>query len=103
MDIEQLHNDIWSAYDNDPLTSAQLPQPSDPKLTLSDSLLCLNDRIFVPDSQDLRLRIMKHMHDHLLSEHLGQNKTLELVRCEYVWPGMRAFIKDYCNSCTTCK
>jgi hypothetical protein len=103
MDVEQLHNDIRSAYDNDPLTSAQLPQPSDPKWTLSDGLLRLNDRIFVPDSPDLRLRVMKHMHNHPLSGHLGQNKTLELVRREYVWPGMRAFIKDYCNSCTTCK
>jgi hypothetical protein len=43
------------------------------------------------------------MHDHLLSEHLSQNKTLELVCCKYVWPRMRAFIKDYCNSCTICK
>jgi hypothetical protein len=75
-----------TAYDNDPLTSAQLPQPSDPRWTLSDGLLRLNDRIFVPDSPDLRLRVMKHMHDHPLSGHLGQNKTLELVRREYVWP-----------------
>jgi hypothetical protein len=93
MDVEQLHNDIRSAYDNDPLTSSQLPQPSDPKWTLSDGLLRLNDRIFVPDSLDLRLRVMKHMHNHLLSGHLGQNKMLELVHRKYVWPGMRAFIK----------
>ena len=103
MDVEQLHFDIRAAYDADPLTSGQLPQPSDPKWSSTEGLLLLNNRIYVPDSADLRLRVMKHMHDHPLSGHLGQNKTLELVRREYVWPGMRTFIKDYCNSCTTCK
>jgi len=103
MDVEQLHTDIRTAYHTDLLTTAQLPQPTDPKWTLSEGLLLLNNRIFIPDSADLCLRVMKHMHDHPLSGHLGQNKTLDLVRREYVWPGMRAFIKDYCNSCTTCK
>jgi hypothetical protein len=88
MDVEQLHTDIRSSYKADPLSAAQFPQPADPKWTLSDGLLHLNDRIFVPDSADLRLRVMKHMHDHPLSGHLGQNKTLDLVRREYAWPGM---------------
>ncbi len=34
--------------------------------------------------------------------HYGQNKTVELIYQDYVWPGMQAFIKDYCNSCTVC-
>ena len=33
---------------------------------------------------------------------MGQNKTIELIRREYVWPGLRDFVKDYCKSCTTC-
>ena len=103
MDAEQLHADIRAAYQSDPLTTAQLPLPTDPKWSLTEGQLFLNDRIYVPDCGDLRLRVMKHMHDHPLSGHLGQNKTLELVRREYVWPGMRSFVKDYCNSCTTCK
>ena len=103
MDVEQLHADIRAAYTLDALTSIHLPKPSDPKWSLSDGLLLLNDRIYVPDAADLRLRVLKHKHDHPLSGHLGQNKTLELIRREYVWPGMRTYIKDYCNSCTTCK
>ena len=103
MDAEQLHQDIRSAYDKDPIAAGQLPQPTGPKWTITDGLLLLNDRTYVPDHGDLQLRVLRHMHDHPLSGHLGQNKTLELVRREYVWPGMRSFIKDYCNSCTTCK
>jgi hypothetical protein len=103
MDVEQLHSDIRAGYDSDPITANQLPQPSDPKWTVSDGLLLQNDRIYIPDVADLRLRVLKNKHDHPLAGHFGQNKTMELIRREYVWPSMRNFVKDYCNSCTTCK
>jgi len=104
MDVEQLYNDIRAGYTSDPVTSAQLPQPSNPKWTLSaEGLLLLNDRIYVPDVPDLRLQVLNHKHDHPISGHFGQNKTLELIQREYAWPHMRDFIKDYCNSCTPCR
>ena len=103
MDVEQLHKDICNAYATDPITSAQLPQPSDPKWTVTDGLLFLDNRIYVPDAPGLRLRVLQFKHDHPLAGHFGQNKTLELIRREYSWPNMRSFIKDYCNSCSVCK
>src|SRR6202030_1759872 len=59
-------------------------------------------RIWVPDVNDLYLRILLINHDNPVSGHFGQNKTLELVRRDYTWPGIRMFVKDYCKSCTTC-
>lgn len=54
MDIDKLHNDIRSAYASDPITSAQLPTPSDPKWSLSaEGFLLLNNRIYVPDHGNL--------------------------------------------------
>ena len=103
MDSEQLHDDIRKSYTSDPITSAHLTPTSDKWTTSDEGLLLLNDRIYVPDVSDLRLRVLKYKHDHPLSGHFGQNKTLELIRREYVWPKMRMFIKDYCNSCTICK
>jgi len=100
MDVEQLHNDIYTAYVFDPITTNQFPQPSDPKWTLSDSLLHQNDQIYVLDVANLHL---KNKHNHPLAGHFGQNKTMELIRWEYVWPSMRNFVKDYCNTCTICK
>ena len=80
MDVEQLHTDIRAAYAEDPITSPQLLQPTDPKWTLTDGLLYLNNQIYVPDVADLRLRVLKHKHDHPLAGHYGQNKTMELIR-----------------------
>ena len=104
MDIEHLHENIRDSYASDPITAAQLPKPTDPKWTLSnEGLLLYNDRIYVPETNDLRLKVLIHKHDHPISGHLGQNKTLDLIRRDYVWPNMRSFVKDYVNSCTTCK
>jgi hypothetical protein len=103
MDTEKLHKDIRSAYSADPITSAQLPTPIDPKWTIMDGLLMLNDWIYVPDSPDLRLQVLWNKHNHPVSGHFSQNKTMELVRRDYVWPKMRDFIKDYCNTCTNCR
>ena len=80
MDIEKLHNDIRSSLPLDPISAAQLPSPSNPKWTLDGSgLLRQNDRIFVPDVTDLRLKVLQLKHDHILAGHVGQNKTLEAV------------------------
>ena len=54
INIEKLHNDIHSSLPLDPISTAQLPSPCNPKWTLDESgLLQLNDRIFVPDIADL--------------------------------------------------
>ena len=81
-----------------------LSDPSNPRWSMdSAGLLCLNDRIYVPDSNNLHLRVLCYKHSHLLAGHFGQNCTLELVHCEYTWPSVRTFIKDYISSCTSCR
>lgn len=103
VDVETLHEDIRSANILIPP-----PIPSDSEAphtrwsTHNDGLVRLDGRIYVPDHNDLRLRVLRYKHDHALSGHPGQNKTLELVRQEYTWPYMRDYIKHYCKSCNTC-
>jgi hypothetical protein len=93
VDVNKLHEDIKATLPKDPVTSEKLASFSetsenpDPGWSLDSSgLLRLNDRIYVPDADDLRLRILKYKHDHILSGHFGQNTTLKLIRREYVWP-----------------
>src|SRR6202040_1599070 len=113
MDIEQLHKDIYAAQQSDQhckviitnITNPESPESSDPepRWSLDDQqLLCYDNRIWIPDTDDLRLQILLNKHDHLLSGHYGQSKTMELVRRDYTWPCVRTFVKDYCKSCTTC-
>ena len=76
---------------------------SDPCLSIDpEGLLRKDDRIYVPDVEDLRLRILRYKHDHILAGHFRQNKTLQLVRRKYIWPNLRTFVQDFCKSCATC-
>jgi hypothetical protein len=104
LDIEQLHTDIKNALPNDPLAQKHMNSRTDPRWAVTpDGFLRHDDKIYVPDADNLRLRVLQYKHDHILSGHFGQNKTLELVRREYSWPNLRSFVLDFVKSCTTCK
>ena len=75
MDIEKLRSNICS----NPITSAQLDSPSPHWSVNSEGFLLLDDKIYIPNTTDLRLRILQYKHNHLISSHFGQNQTMELV------------------------
>src|SRR6266581_4304171 len=105
VDTDAIHRDIMSALPSDPSIAKHFSSPIPPDSRWSidaEGLLRLDNRIYVPDSNDLQLQILHYKHDHLLSGHFGQNRTLELVRRDYTWPGVCTFIKDYVSSCTSC-
>lgn len=43
------------------------------------------------------------MHDHPLSGHFGQRKTLDLVQRVFYWPKMKDDIDAYCIACPSCQ
>src|SRR5467141_3941898 len=103
MDAERLHSDIRSQLREDPTSEEHLNNQSDPSWTLDpDGLLRHLRRIYVPNSGNLRLRVLQYSHDHPLAGHFGQTKTLHQVCLHYYWPGLLSYVKDYCKSCTTC-
>ena len=103
MDVEKLHSDILSTLPSDPIAQTHLKNTSQPQWCVDDAgFLHLDDRIYIPDSDDLRLRVIRYKHDHPLAGHFGQNRTLELLQCEYTWSGIQTFVKDYVQSCTSC-
>ena len=102
MDQEQLNSDILSALPADPLFIAHQKEPQPKWSVTDDGFLRQNNLIYIPDSGDLRLRVLRNKHDHILSGHPGQSKTIDLIRRDYTWPGLRDFVKKYIKSCTTC-
>jgi hypothetical protein len=107
MDETQLFKDIKSSLSDDPLAIQKLAQVNsdnpDPRWTINpEGLLCKDNRIYVPDANDLRLHVVQYKHDHILSGHFGQNKTITLIRREFIWPGLQTFVISFCKSCTNC-
>ncbi|SJL07239.1 uncharacterized protein ARMOST_10582 [Armillaria ostoyae] len=109
MDIDKLYSDIKQAQPSNSMASegfrqAKSSTPTSPSQWSIDEsdILRLDNRIYVPDSEDLHLRVLQNNHDHILAGHFGQNRTLELVRRNYTWPQMREYVRHYVKSCTVC-
>ncbi|RYE18911.1 MAG: hypothetical protein EOP45_13405 [Sphingobacteriaceae bacterium] len=64
-------------------------------------MLFYENCIYIPDS--VRLTVMTHRHDSVISGHLGIRKTRELVERDYWWPKMNAYIERYVTECDTCQ
>src|SRR3979490_2899393 len=105
MDSESLHSEILSALPSDPVAMqhlGDLAKPNPRWTQTEDSFLRLDNQIYVPKENNLRLLVLQYKHDHVLSGHFGQNKTLALIFREYTWPGLRTSVVEFCKSCTTC-
>jgi len=94
MDVETLHSDILSALPSDPIAQVHLADPPDSCWSTDEAgFLQLDGHIYIPDLDDLRLRVLRYQHDHPLAGHFGQNRTLELIRREYT--------VEWCNLSTS--
>ena len=106
MDVDKLNKEIISALDTDEAVQSYLADITNTQYARwsKDTLgfVWIDERIYVPPSGDLCLRVLRSYHDHPVSGHFGINKTLALIRQEYTWPSIRTFVTDYCRSCTTC-
>jgi len=88
--------------------AAQEPQKSSTRSLRSaewsehDGLLYYRGCIYVPNTSDLRCRIVSLCHDTKVAGHLGRFKTLELISRSYWWPNMSRYIGMYVSHCDLC-
>ncbi|QRW25134.1 Retrotransposable element Tf2 protein [Rhizoctonia solani] len=73
------------------------------KYQWKEELLWYEERIFVPDSKAIRLELLEQYHDSPIAGHQGQAHTLELLSRDYYWPGMKAQVNRYVESCENCQ
>ena len=57
-------------------------------------------RLVVPEP--FRGVVLKCHHDIATAAHLGVEKTLEKVKHNFYWPGMRQYVKEYTRTCNKC-
>ena len=50
-----------------------------------------------------RLKVMQLAHESLLSGHLGTERTLGKILCEFFWSGVHADVRRFCQSCDVCQ
>lgn len=66
-------------------------------------LILFRGKVYVPNSVELRRKIVKLHHDSMIAGHPGRFKTHKLVSRNYWWPNMTKFITQYIAGCDLCK
>jgi Integrase zinc binding domain len=66
------------------LRNPDLPREEDVQeflepFSMQDNLVLYEGLVYIPDNNDLKLRVLQQYHDSPVAGHLGQAKTLELV------------------------
>jgi hypothetical protein len=70
--------------------------------SMHDGVLEYEGLIYVPSKDELKVEIVKELHDSLIAGHYGEAKTVELVSRNYFWPKMEGWIKKYVRTCDIC-
>src|SRR5258707_1681343 len=71
-----------------------------------EDLVMYRGCVYVPKDPQLHHDIVHSHHDSGMTSHPGWWKTLELVSCNYWWPGISHYVASYmagCDVCNCCK
>ena len=85
-------------------TASEEPSPKDRRVKESsceENLLYRRNLLWIP--KGLVRRIMESEHDTKVAGHMGQDKTIELIRRNFWWPKMNERIIDFVRSCPECQ
>ena len=75
----------------------------DARTSIEDGLLLFKGRWYVPNSRELKNKILKSEHDSRVAGHFGQFKTLERIKANFYWPKMDQEVEEYVRSCDSCQ
>jgi hypothetical protein len=69
----------------------------------ADGILLYRNKVYIPNVQELKLAILKEMHDVTYVGHPGYQKTMAVVKSHYFWLGIKREIIEYIARCMECQ
>jgi hypothetical protein len=96
-----LLDEVQAAYSSDRMYTEGHKRPH--FLSFSNGLWWVQERICIPASPPLRLKVISMFHDPTFVGHPGREKTYEQVRRHFWWRNMEAEVRAYVKSCATCQ
>ena len=67
-----------------------------------DGLVYYEGWLYLPEDDKLKTQALVMVH-HSDAGHLGREKTLELVKRRFYWPGLVKDVEDFVQSCDVCQ
>ena len=62
-----------------------------------------NGRIYVPNSQKIKEKILQENHEPVDIEHLEQQQIMDLIKRNYQWLGIKNDVRKYVQGCFKCQ
>jgi hypothetical protein len=69
---------------------------------VSAAALTFEGRVYVPDFDELRSKVIALHHDIPESGHFGALKTAVLISQNFYWPALQTFVRQYVSGCEVC-
>jgi len=69
----------------------------------ADSIMYREGKVYIPKDEKLRAEIIRLHHDMPIGGHGDQWKMVELVTCNFWWPGVTKEVKRYVEECNACQ
>ena len=70
---------------------------------ISNEMLMLDNRVCVPNANNLRQRILQEAHYAPYSVHPGATKMYHDIKTTYWWSGLKKEVAKFVASCLTCQ
>jgi hypothetical protein len=93
-----------------PVPKGRKAKEEEPKSSRREGVLGLEDgcvyrkgMLWIPDNKNLIRQILESEHNTKVAGHMGQDKTIELIRRNFWWPKMDDEIIDFVRSCLQCQ
>ena len=101
--IENFTQRMLSGYAQDVHVSVTLKHSMKLKRTKEGLLWTNDDRLVVPDYDNLRYECFESVHKHPYSGHYGVNRTVRKANLLYYWPNMERNIGQWIQYCDSCQ
>jgi len=66
-------------------------------------IVYIDGRIYIPNNQKIRERILQENHEQVDIGHPGQQRMMKLIKQNYWWPGIKTDIKKYVQGYFKCQ
>ena len=105
---DSLIDDIKVGYANDAACRKLIQQfveneQKDISFHMADGIIYKDNRIYVPDVNDIKSKLINEYHDIPMGGHVGIHKTIERLSRNWYWPKMRKDVEEYVRSCVPCQ
>ncbi|EFZ04205.2 Pol [Metarhizium robertsii ARSEF 23] len=104
----QRHNRYWLIREAVQRGDRRLPSQWGLPITLAEcsidagQRLCWRERIWIPQYEPLRTKIIQETHDSTLTGHPGRDILKSLLSRRFYWPGLDEDVRHFMRNCTIC-